>query len=266
MCSVLALLGYDVCCASYSRYLSERDEAAFTPLFELLGLHKTQIRYGTLNDLVEQIINEGGNVRDLVRQRITGADDSLSASLRSCPRILLFDEADLILSKTFYGSTYDTVSPFCSKQTNDIMTRIWNNRDSIHLRDLKQSPEYSLLLQTFLPEVAPLIDQHLRMMIEDARCFNDPPYSVSTDGCRIEYPARNSMASDGITYGYRTAFASLHEAPHYPQMAKELPDVLGFIFPCGNYSYASIPCHKALHNGKPVFDCLMGVTGNCYSP
>ncbi len=61
---VLALLGYEVYCASYSQHLSTRDYEAFCPLFELLVI-STRIKYSTLTGLAESLVNQNGNVRDL---------------------------------------------------------------------------------------------------------------------------------------------------------------------------------------------------------
>ena len=48
--SFLALVGFEVNCACYSVYLSERDRAAFKGLFELLEIHN-KISYGTFNEV-----------------------------------------------------------------------------------------------------------------------------------------------------------------------------------------------------------------------
>ena len=50
--SILALLGFDVRCACYSEYLSQRDYKGFSPLFDALGITQ-HIHYGTFNNLCE---------------------------------------------------------------------------------------------------------------------------------------------------------------------------------------------------------------------
>lgn len=47
-------------CACYSAYLSGRDEASFRQLFERLGI-ENDIKYGTFNQLCEDILNQGGS-------------------------------------------------------------------------------------------------------------------------------------------------------------------------------------------------------------
>jgi hypothetical protein len=54
--SVFALLGFNVSCACYSEYLSNRDFKSFEGVFELLNV-KNYIRYGTFNKLCEYVIN-----------------------------------------------------------------------------------------------------------------------------------------------------------------------------------------------------------------
>jgi SecA DEAD-like domain len=50
---VFALHGFNVRCACYSKYLSERDFKSFAKMFEVLGLTDS-ISYGTFNEICEQ--------------------------------------------------------------------------------------------------------------------------------------------------------------------------------------------------------------------
>jgi preprotein translocase subunit SecA len=62
--SYLALVGFKVRCACYSAYLSGRDQESFKILFERLGIENS-IKYGTFNELCEDILNgNGGNLKD----------------------------------------------------------------------------------------------------------------------------------------------------------------------------------------------------------
>ena len=68
--SYLALVGFKVRCACYSAYLSGRDQASFMPLFERLGVEK-EIKYGTFNQLCEDILNsDGTNFKEEVTKMI----------------------------------------------------------------------------------------------------------------------------------------------------------------------------------------------------
>jgi hypothetical protein len=256
---LLAILDYDVYCASYSPHLSKRDEDAFTPLFLTFRV-KNKIHYRTLNGLVEMLINEKGDVRSLVENRIARQGQGGKAELPTRKKILLIDEVDVFFSESFYGKTYDIVNYYPCEETVEIMSHIWNNRGSVQVSHLKALPCYARLLSNFRDGIAPLIDQHLGMMIEDAQKFNDPPYIVK-DGKRIGYIMGDSLVADELTFDYRTAFAYLHEVSHYPDMRQELPKVLALNIPCGRYSYAEVPISSTLNDEKPVFDCIMGVTG-----
>ena len=59
----LALLDFEVYCACYSELLSKRDEDAFNDLFMLLGV-QDHIHYQTFNNIFEQVINDGGDIRN----------------------------------------------------------------------------------------------------------------------------------------------------------------------------------------------------------
>jgi preprotein translocase subunit SecA len=54
---IFALYGFDVRCACYSAYLSERDFLAFKTLFDTLEL-TTHIKYSTFNQICEEEINK----------------------------------------------------------------------------------------------------------------------------------------------------------------------------------------------------------------
>eukprot|EP01083_Nonionella_stella_P275128 934312_1 len=59
---ILALLDFDVYCACYSELLSKRDQKAFNDLFNKFGV-QNNIQYQTFNNVLEQMINDGGDVR-----------------------------------------------------------------------------------------------------------------------------------------------------------------------------------------------------------
>jgi SecA DEAD-like domain len=69
---IFGLCDFDVSCACYSQYLSERDFAAFEAMFDMLGL-KSQINYNTFNFLCEMEINKEGSLREMVTNFILEA-------------------------------------------------------------------------------------------------------------------------------------------------------------------------------------------------
>lgn len=102
---VLALLGYDVYCACYSKHLSDRDHKSFIELFEKLHVSK-YIKYGTIESLCESYINKRIDIRKSVESFITkkGEFDKSSSSIR--PSVLILDEVDTFFGKQFYGNIY----------------------------------------------------------------------------------------------------------------------------------------------------------------
>jgi hypothetical protein len=265
---LLALFGYDVYCASYSKHLSDRDRLAFDPLFAALLPTEQKavgsIHYGTLNDLVERVMNENGDLRLLAENCITKAGKRRSNSHQTKNRkILLIDEVDIFLSETFYGKTYNPVRYYASEETIALMRHIWANRTSnIGVSDIKRLPAYLSLVAKFHPEVVPLIDLHLNMMIEDAGSFNTPPYVVTPDGKNIGYPLPGSMEVGLVSFDYRTAFAYLHEVSRYPDLNEAIPQVLALRIPCGKFSYAEIPMGKNMNELlKAIFEDILGVSG-----
>ena len=66
---IFALMGVEVSLACYSEYLCSRDHAAFTFLFQALGVDSL-VRYGTFQTLCEREINKAGQIRDVAEALI----------------------------------------------------------------------------------------------------------------------------------------------------------------------------------------------------
>lgn len=62
---IFALNGFEVNCACYSNYLSERDYNDFQKLFNKLGVTE-YIKYGTFNELAEYKINRECSIRESI--------------------------------------------------------------------------------------------------------------------------------------------------------------------------------------------------------
>ena len=128
--AVLALLGFNVNCACYSKYLSERDYKSFESMFILLGIHQN-IVYGTFNELCENIINEKGNIRDLVNNLILPGNKANDRSTyndndNSRPNVLLIDDVDVFFNKQFYGEYYTPGAVLKHECIKGITDYIWD--------------------------------------------------------------------------------------------------------------------------------------------
>ncbi|CAF4739828.1 unnamed protein product, partial [Rotaria sp. Silwood2] len=123
---ILALLGFDIYCACYSQYLSQGDYKSFLPLFDSLGL-VNYIHYGTFNELCEEIINEDGEIRQIIEQII--------------PQNL--NEVDIFFSPEFYGNLYTPVASLRDPTITALVYLIWNQRNSkMNINQVKNTAEY----------------------------------------------------------------------------------------------------------------------------
>ncbi|CAF4090243.1 unnamed protein product, partial [Rotaria sordida] len=125
---VLALLGFDVNCACYSEYLSQRDYNAFLTLFDSLGV-SSYIHYGTFKKLCEDKINENGNIREVIENLIsTNTNNSvLTDATQKRAKILLIDEVDVFFSREFYGNLYTPAASLRDSTIISLTNYIWTN-------------------------------------------------------------------------------------------------------------------------------------------
>ena len=104
---VFALCDFDVRCACYSAYLSERDFKAFEAMINLLGL-KQHIIYNTFNQICEMEINKSGDLRKIMLKFVLKNSEEvlIIPDSNARPQILLIDEVDVFFSESFFGNTY----------------------------------------------------------------------------------------------------------------------------------------------------------------
>lgn len=90
----LAMTGVRVRCACYSEQLVSRDYKEFQDLFVKFKVHE-RIKYSTIPEVVEYCINDGGDVRRLVKGQLIVSSGTIrpSSAAASKPKeILLIDE------------------------------------------------------------------------------------------------------------------------------------------------------------------------------
>jgi len=259
--SVLALMGFNINCACYSKYLSVRDYQDYEQLFDTLGV-QPYIVYGTFNELSENMINERGNIRDKVRALMLKPGDDEKKGDESVGRdasrasILLIDEVDVFFNKQFYGEYYTPGAVLrhdCIKTMTDYMWNHYvgnNNESTLTLSTMKSTDEYQQCVTVFGTEWATIIDEQIKCMLADINTFDSPKYVVKND--KIGY-----KEGDQITYsatvGYKTLFAYYFE--HHVNnviSANSLNHVIAMYLKCGAFSYAEVPKR---------FNVIMGVTG-----
>eukprot|EP01087_Luapelamoeba_hula_P010441 TRINITY_DN276_c0_g2_i2.p1 TRINITY_DN276_c0_g2~~TRINITY_DN276_c0_g2_i2.p1 ORF type:complete len:2599 (-),score=378.72 TRINITY_DN276_c0_g2_i2:48-6866(-) len=241
LAALLALLGYDIYCACYSKYLSQRDYRSFQNLFTALGVTKS-ITYATLSGLADTIFNKEVDVRK--------ATDSWLHGQPYCPtptshkrEILLFDEVDVFFDKEFYGATYNPSTYIRDPCVNQLMEYIWKNRaNRTALADVYKQKPYSDLCAKF-GALKQIIRNCFDSMVADVASFAKPAYAVTTDDAGRKVIGYNEFGvlMTNITYGYKTAFAYLCEAEKGVVDKKTASDFLGLKINCGQFSYAELP-------------------------
>ncbi|CAF2540249.1 unnamed protein product [Rotaria sp. Silwood2] len=248
--SILALLGFDVSCACYSEYLSQRDYTAFLSLFDSLGV-LNHIHYGTFNRLCEYIINENGDIRQVVEQLVS-KDSNLAvenARIIKRAKILLIDEVDVFFSRDFYGNIYIPATSLKDPSITLLINYIWAQRKSkLTLNRVQGTQEYKNCCIRF-PKWELLIQEAIKDMISDVKSFESHNYVVKED--KIGYIELDNILYN-VIYGYKTLFAYYFEHEKGKISEKSLEDNICIRIKCGSFSYAETPLK---------FHYIMGVTG-----
>lgn len=248
--SILALLGFDIYCACYSDYLSQRDYTAFATLFDSLGIAK-RIHYGTFNSLCEHIIHENGSIRELVEQLITEDVDPNARSTKTvkCTKILLIDEVDTFFNRDFYGSLYTPSASLRDPTITSLVSLIWAQRKSkLNLSKVKATEEYKYCCARY-PKWTTLIEETVKDMLSDVNSFESHNYLVKDD--KVGYVVQDNVVCN-VFYGYKTLFAYHAEHERGTISKTSLQENICMMIKCGNFSYAEIPLR---------FQYIMGVTG-----
>ncbi|MBX9585798.1 MAG: hypothetical protein K2X50_00940 [Gammaproteobacteria bacterium] len=247
--SVLALLGFDVSCACYSDYLSVRDYNSFKDLFDTLGVLEN-IHYGTFNKLCEAVINENGNVREIVKSLVSNELNPVNSAkiLSNRPKILLIDEVDVFFSKEFYGKTYTPSATLSDPTIAGLTDLIWKERDSITIRKLKATSQFKACCDKY-KNWEFLIEEACKDMLNDVKSFISHDYLVIGD--KIGYKVQDTIVFNMLE-GYKTLFAYYYEKDKGTISEQSLNENICISINCGNFSYAEIP---------HLFRQIMGVTG-----
>ncbi len=184
--SFLALNGFCVDCACYSKYLSQRDFDDFEDLFESLGVKK-QIFYGTFKDLCSKIMNckfliflvyafsssyeiqptfkkARGKVPEIVTKLLSQSAVS-PLKLDTNKRILLIDEVDVFFRKDFYGMQYSPSIELRDPKIDNLLDLIWSRRmdpKQLRIRDLRETAEFKAVTALYGAVWKPLFEEALK--------------------------------------------------------------------------------------------------------
>jgi energy-coupling factor transporter ATP-binding protein EcfA2 len=103
--TILALLGCNVDCICYSKYLSNRDYEDFIHIFELFGVTES-IRYGNIQSLADSMLKTYWmSAESIVLGKSLRSGDT-STMLDERPRILLVDEVDVFFGEEVLGESF----------------------------------------------------------------------------------------------------------------------------------------------------------------
>ena len=263
---VLALVGFDVNCACYSKYLSKRDYQSYLSLFSVFGV-ANNIHYGTFGELCERVINSTGNVRSMVENMILPSErkddmntinDGYDLNPFKC-KILLIDEVDVFVSNEFYGRVYAPAARLESPEISVLIDLIWKNHGSDDdsksesktdsTRNLiHDSPEYKTCEKLF-GEWSALLNEAIKDMLADIQTFKSTEYLVHNG--KIGYKQLDTIDTS-IVYGYKTLFSYYFEHGKGEISEETLNQQKCIWLCCGRFSYAEI---------AQKFDVICGVSG-----
>ena len=249
--AIFALLGYDVDCACYSPYLSQRDYEGAKGFFELLNV-KEFIEYGTFNRLCEKNINSEVNIREKVLSffGIESNQNEKKGKKEKRDKVLLIDEVDIFFSKDFYGALYTPSAVVKHPAISGLLKMIWAQKTTIAYNSALTSPEYKVCLDAFPKRSHMLLAEALKDMVAAAKTEIQKNYLVIND--KIGYKDQDSI-SFKKSYGYATSFTYLLENQEKNISDSSLEDYMGLIIKSSSFSFAEIP--------KKAYKFIMGVTG-----
>ena len=150
----------------------------------------------------------------------------------------------------FYGQTYNKVLTLHEPEIAEIISNIWAHHSrggrKQRLSDIQASAPYRSLLQK-MPSFKFLVDNEIRLMLDNVRRVDDEPYYLDAGNDRIGYKVLDTISYQA-TYGYRTVFAYLKEAENgtLKEKHKTLERVLCMPIQCGQFSYADISPSRIL--------------------
>ncbi|CAL6025624.1 Helicase-related_protein [Hexamita inflata] len=247
---VLAIMGFDVNCACYSEYLSQRDYESFTDLFNAFNV-RDNISYGTFSQMCERYINQNGEVRTLTKQCITQNKINKSQNQKKRQQILMIDEVDVFFNQDFYGNSYNPITTIQNDEITEFFDYVWANRNDSQLLEIdkiSKTEPYKKFINS-LKGWEELVKEVAIEILSDIAHFKTHKYIVHKG--LIGYKSQDTI-STSTYYGYRTLFAYYQEVENKKINVNELQTRKTVHFSCGNFSYAEIPKN---------YQHIIGVTG-----
>ena len=259
VCAIIfALMGYQADVVCYSKILSSRDENDFRNLFDQFGV-TSRIKYYTIDNLCENIINEGEKLRDTVNNFLINKQSEKKDNKQqqpNRPRVCLIDEADEFTSKLFLGKSYTPISIIQDEDFFGIAELVWTRRHSnqrLSLFDIRKENAYKALITKY-PNITFIFDLQIQELLNDVRNFDDPelPEAYFDVGAnKIGYKHHDEIDYD-IYLKHKTTFQYFDKFERQQISKAVLKKRIGFYICCGRFSFAEIPKQSAY---------ILGLTG-----
>jgi hypothetical protein len=270
--ATLAIIGCDVDCVCFSKYLSERDHESFKRVFSLCGVAEA-ITYGTFKDMSNKLLTRDSkvDVRKCAKQLLSSETIVIAPSGRtSChrPRVALFDEADVLFSSKYYGQTYRPSCTFDTDAVQELVKLAWQYRTSTgtgaayKVTGVQLNAADEILKSTEFENVvaaAPHCEANFKNLVEelvrDLRSLPSHKYNVCGGGetkKQVCYPDGAGGTTTATSYGSSTLWARFQEHEKDNTFDRSISCNVA----AGQYSYAEMPLQ---------YDVIFGVTGTLKS-
>ena len=246
---IFALLGFEVNCSCYSEELSKRDKENFSNLFRSLKIEK-RIRYGTFNQLCEDLLNEKCNIRETIEKSLQENTLTINTSgpkTKTLDKILLIDEVDVFLSVKYYGGAYTPSVKWFNNEIFALLQEIWTTKPRT-LKAIQSSPTYQNCISKY-SAFAKLFEEAIKDLLATVVSEITNPYEIIDD--KIQYLDGESYSS-AIFHGYETVWAYFTENEKGTISKDSLRSNVGILYNCGVFSFAEMPHY---------FKFIAGVSG-----
>jgi len=185
------------------------------------------------------------------------------------PRVIVADEVDVFLDKSFFGSLYQPFFLLGDEYTKALIESIWlshkNNRKAdLKIEAIKGSDEYQACIEHYSDTWAFLFEAAVIEMLQGLNTYDGKKpmangemhtYSVNPATQKIEYAYQDGTSST-IRKGFNTVWAALAERDRGRITDKDvLAKYIGVRVNCGAFSYAK------LLEEMGDFAAVLGVSG-----
>ena len=253
---VLAIMNRVARHGCYSDYLTQRDFADFKGMFDFTG-QAERIQYGTLDQIVEGVINSTCDLRQAVKNLLEGKPVPIATDTSIQRRTLVTDEVDVLFNENFFGSLYQPFFTWHNPEVKALLDSIWQQRHANpSVNTIKTSRAYRVCLSTH-QELAFLVEAALPSLLSDLKAYTpEQGHEYVVRDNKIMYRYQDGLV-DNMAQGYKTLWAYYHQQSIGGLSKAALEGYLGLRVNCGAFSYAD----QTLMRSDAGFSTIIGATG-----